>query len=73
MALRFELFTSGRRNPEIAAEFGGAPAGDARMQVAEALLAAKEHEGVVRLADAPEVVAAVLLSARRRPRSEPAG
>jgi AcrR family transcriptional regulator len=60
VALRFELFTSGRRNPEIAAEFAALQRAT-RTQVAE-LLAAKEREGVVRLADDAEAVAAVLLS-----------
>jgi AcrR family transcriptional regulator len=60
VALRFELFTSGRRNPEIAAEFAALQRAT-RTQVAE-LLAAKQREGVVKLADAPEAVAAVLLS-----------
>jgi AcrR family transcriptional regulator len=60
VALRFELFTSGRRNPAIAAEFAALQRAT-RARVAE-LLAAKEREGVVRLADAPEAVAAVLLS-----------
>lgn len=60
VALRFELFTSGRRNPEIAAEFAALQRAT-RAQVAE-LLAAKVQEGVVRLADAPDAVAAVLLS-----------
>ena len=60
VALRFELFTSGRRNPEIAAEFAALQRAT-RSHVAE-LLAAKEREGVVRLADDAEAVAAVLLS-----------
>jgi AcrR family transcriptional regulator len=60
VALRFELFTSGRRNPEIAAEFAALQRAT-RTRVAE-LLAAKQGEGVVRLADQPEAVAAVLLS-----------
>ena len=60
VALRFELFTSGRRNPEIAAEFAALQRAT-RTHVAE-LLVAKVQEGVVRLADAPEAVAAVLLS-----------
>ena len=60
VALRFELFTSGRRNPEIAAEFAALQRAT-RTRVAE-LLAAKEREGVVRLADTPEAVAAVLLA-----------
>ena len=54
VALRFELFTSGRRNPEIAAEFAALQRAT-RTQVAE-LLAAKQREGVVRLADDPEAV-----------------
>jgi AcrR family transcriptional regulator len=60
VALRFELFTSGRRNPEIAAEFAELQRAT-RTHVAE-LLAAKEREGVVRLGQPPEAVAAVLLS-----------
>jgi AcrR family transcriptional regulator len=60
VALRFELFTSGRRNPEIAAEFAALQRAT-RTHVAE-LLAAKQREGVVALADEPEAVAAVLLS-----------
>jgi AcrR family transcriptional regulator len=60
VALRFELFSSGRRNPEIAAEFAALQRAT-RTHVAE-LLAAKEREGVVRLADDAEAVAAVLLS-----------
>ena len=60
VALRFELFTSGRRNPEIAAEFAALQR-VTRTHVAE-LLAAKEREGVLRLADDAEAVAAVLLS-----------
>jgi AcrR family transcriptional regulator len=60
VALRFELFTSGRRNPEIAAEFAALQRAT-RTHVAE-LLAAKQREGVVRLTDTPEAVAAVLLS-----------
>ncbi len=60
VALRFELFTSGRRNPEIAAEFAALQRAT-RTRVAE-LLAAKQREGVVKLADEPEAVAAVLLS-----------
>ena len=60
VALRFELFTSGRRNPEIAAEFAALQRAT-RSYVAE-LLAAKEREGVLRLADDAEAVAAVLLS-----------
>jgi len=60
VALRFELFTSGRRNPEIAAEFSALQRAT-RTHVAE-LLAAREREGVVRLADDPAAVAAVLLA-----------
>ena len=60
MALRFELFTSGRRNPEIAAEFAALQRAT-RARVAE-LLAAKQRQGVIALTDAPEAVAAVLLS-----------
>jgi AcrR family transcriptional regulator len=60
VALMFELFTSGRRNPEIAAEFAALQRAT-RTHVAE-LLAARQREGVVRLADDPEAVAAVLLA-----------
>jgi AcrR family transcriptional regulator len=60
VALMFELFTSGRRNPEIAAEFAALQRAT-RTRVAE-LLAARQREGVVRLRDEPEAVAAVLLS-----------
>jgi AcrR family transcriptional regulator len=60
VALMFELFTSGRGNPEIAAEFAALHRAT-RTQLA-GLLAAKEAEGVVRLGDEPEAVAAVLLS-----------
>jgi AcrR family transcriptional regulator len=60
VALMFELFTSGRRNPEIAAEFAALQRAT-RMHVA-ALLAARQREGVIRLRDEPEAVAAVLLS-----------
>jgi AcrR family transcriptional regulator len=60
VALMFELFTSGRRNPEIAAEFAALQRAT-RTQVA-GLLAARQREGVIRLADEPEAVAAVLLS-----------
>ena len=60
VALMFELFTSGRRNPEIAAAFASLHSAT-RSRLAE-LLAAREREGVVRLADEPEAVAAVLLS-----------
>jgi AcrR family transcriptional regulator len=60
VALMFELFTSGRRNPEIAAEFATLQRAT-RTHVAE-LLAAKQREGVVRLGDEPEAVAAFLLA-----------
>ena len=60
VALMFELFTSGRRNPEIAAEFAALQRAT-RTQVAE-LLAARQREGVIRLRDEPEAVAAVLLA-----------
>jgi AcrR family transcriptional regulator len=60
VALMFELFTSGRRNPEIAAEFAALHHAT-RTRLAE-LLAARQDDGVVRLADEPEAVAAVLLS-----------
>lgn len=60
VALRFELFTSGRQNPEIAAEFAALQRAT-REQLAE-LLAARQADGAVRLADEPEAVAAVLLS-----------
>jgi AcrR family transcriptional regulator len=60
VALMFELFTSGRRNPEIAAEFAGLQRAT-RARLAE-LLAAKQEQGAVRLADEPEAVAAVLLA-----------
>jgi AcrR family transcriptional regulator len=60
VALMFELFTSGRRNPEIAAEFGALQR-VTREHVAR-LLAAREREGVIRLTDDAETVAAVLLS-----------
>ena len=60
MALVFELFTSGRRNPEIAVEFAALQRAT-RARLAE-LLAARQEQGAVRLADEPEAVAAVLLS-----------
>jgi AcrR family transcriptional regulator len=60
VALMFELFTSGRRNPEIAAEFAALQRAT-RTHVAE-LLAARRREGVIRLEDEPEAVAAVLLA-----------
>jgi AcrR family transcriptional regulator len=60
VALMFELFTSGRGNPEIAEAFASLHAAT-RSRLAE-LLAAKQREGVLRLADEPEAVSAVLLS-----------
>jgi AcrR family transcriptional regulator len=60
VALMFELFTSGRRNPEIAAEFAALQRAT-RTHVG-ALLAARQREGVIRLRDEPEAVAAVLLA-----------
>src|SRR5918992_3832479 len=60
VALMFELFTSGRRNPEIAAEFAALHHAT-RTRLAE-LLAARQDDGVVRLAAEPEAVAAVLPS-----------
>ena len=60
VALVFELFTSGRRNPEIAVEFAALQRAT-RTRLAE-LLAARQEQGAVRLADEPEAVAAVLLS-----------
>jgi AcrR family transcriptional regulator len=60
VALMFELFTSGRQNAEIAAEFAALQRAT-RRRLAE-LLAARQADGAVRLADAPEAVAAVLLS-----------
>jgi D-arabinose 1-dehydrogenase-like Zn-dependent alcohol dehydrogenase len=56
----FELFISGRRKPEIAAEFAALQR-VTRSKVAE-LLAAKQADGVVQLAAEPEAVAAVLLA-----------
>jgi AcrR family transcriptional regulator len=60
VALMFELFTSGRQNPEIAAEFAALQR-VTREQVARQL-AARERDGAIRLSDAPEAVAAVLLA-----------
>jgi hypothetical protein len=60
VALMFELFISGRRKAEIAAEFAALQRAT-RTKVAE-LLAAKEADGVVRLGAEPEAVAAVLLA-----------
>ncbi|MFL5843145.1 MAG: TetR/AcrR family transcriptional regulator [Solirubrobacteraceae bacterium] len=59
-AVVFELFTLSRRNAEIAAEFAELMR-RTREHVA-ALLAAKQDEGVLRLAAEPEAVAEVLLS-----------
>jgi AcrR family transcriptional regulator len=60
VALVFELFTSGRRNPEIAVEFAALQRAT-RARLAE-LLTARQEQGAVRLADEPEAVAAALLS-----------
>jgi AcrR family transcriptional regulator len=60
VALMFELFTTGRQNPEIAAEFAALQR-VTREHVAR-LLAAREREGAIRLRDDPEAVAAVLLA-----------
>jgi AcrR family transcriptional regulator len=60
VALLFELFTSARRNAEIAAELAELHR-RMRAQVA-GRLAGKRDEGVVGLAAEPEAVAAVLLS-----------
>ena len=60
VALMFELFTSGRGNPEIAEAFASLHSAT-RSRLGD-LLAAKQEEGVLRLADEPEAVAAVLLS-----------
>jgi AcrR family transcriptional regulator len=60
VALMFELFTSGRRNPEIATEVAALQRAT-RTKVAE-LLAAKQADGVVHLAADPDAVAAVLLA-----------
>jgi BetI-type transcriptional repressor, C-terminal len=56
----FELFTSGRGNPEIAEAFAALHRAT-RTRLAEQL-AARQQQGAVRLADEPEAVAAVLLS-----------
>jgi AcrR family transcriptional regulator len=60
LALGFELFTVGRRNAELAAEFTQL-VGRTRDAFAR-LLAAKRDEGVVRLAAEPHAVADVLFS-----------
>jgi AcrR family transcriptional regulator len=60
VAVMFELFTSGRRKPEIATEFAELQRAT-RTHLAQ-LLTAKQEERVIRLADEPEAVAAVLLS-----------
>ncbi len=58
--LVFELFTLGRRNPDIASELQGL-FGRTRAVVAERL-AAKQEEGVLLLADEPHAVATVLFA-----------
>jgi AcrR family transcriptional regulator len=60
IVLLYELFTLSRRNEEIAGELA-ALCQQTRLQLA-ASLKAKQDEGVVRLGDEPEVVAAVLLA-----------
>jgi AcrR family transcriptional regulator len=60
VALAFELFTLGQRNPEIAEELAALHA-SIRAHVAE-LLAAKEAEGVLHLRAAPAAVADVLFA-----------
>ena len=60
VALMFELFTSGRRNPEIAAEFAELQRAT-RTQRGRAA-GRRQEQGAVRLSEDPEAVAAVLLS-----------
>jgi AcrR family transcriptional regulator len=60
LLLVFELFTAGRRNPELAAEFTRLVA-RTRGQLTT-LLAAKQEEGVVALAAEPDAIADVLFS-----------
>lgn len=60
VVLMFELFTLSRRNDEIAGELGTLCA-QARADLA-ASLKAKQDEGVLRLGDAPDAVAGVLLA-----------
>ena len=60
LTLVFELFTVGRRNPELAAEFAQLTS-RTRDQLTEAL-AAKRDEGVLDLAAEPEAIADLLFS-----------
>jgi AcrR family transcriptional regulator len=60
LTLVFELFTVGRRNPELAPEFAQLVS-RTRDQLAQ-VLAAKRDEGVLRLAAEPEAIADLLFS-----------
>ena len=60
LTLVFELFTVGRRNPDLAAEFAQLTS-RTRAQLTE-VLEAKRAEGVLHLAAAPEVIADLLFS-----------
>ena len=60
LTLLFELFTVGRRNPELAAEFAQLTS-RTRDQLSE-LLSTKRDEGVLHLAAAPEAIADLLFS-----------
>ena len=60
LTLIFELFTLGRRNDELAAEF--AQLQSRTRDVLAGILAAKQEEGVLRLAAEPVVIADVLFS-----------
>ena len=60
LTLLFELFTVGRRNPELAAEFAQLTS-RTRDQLSE-LLAAKRDEGVLHLAAEPDTIADLLFS-----------
>jgi hypothetical protein len=60
LTLIFELFTLGRRNEELAAEFAELVR-RTREQLA-GVLAAKREEGVLQLAAEPDVIADVLFS-----------
>ena len=72
VALRFELFTSGRRNPEIAAEFAALQrvTREPRGRAAGRQASARAWSGST---DAPEAVAAVLLSLADGLALQPAG
>jgi AcrR family transcriptional regulator len=60
LTLVFELFTVGRRNPDLAAEFAQLTS-RTRDQLTE-VLAAKRDEGVLHLAAEPEAIADLLFS-----------